>query len=455
MRLFVRDKKFYKTFLSMTGILALQNLITCAVNLADNVMIGSYSQTAMSGVAIVNQIQFLLHMLMLGTGAAIGVLGSQYWGKKELLPIRKATSIGLVFGIAFAAVLMGLVLAFPRQALGLLTNEQTVIDEGVKYLQIICFSYIFFAISQNLLSALRSVETVKIGFVVNLVALVVNIVLNYGLIEGNLGMPEMGVRGAAIATLSARVVECIIVLVYVLFLDKKICWRPKHLLRMDKTMLRDYVRVGMPLILANGIWGIAMSVQTAILGRLGDDTIAANSIATTLFQVISVVCYASGNASAVIIGKTVGEGDIPRVKAYTKTLQYIYILIGLMTGAVLFASTDLVVGFYNVTPAAEKLARQFISVLSVTVIGTSYQCSCLTGIVTGGGDTKFVLINDLIHQWLIVIPSAFLSAFVFHWPVWVTLVCLKSDQILKCFVAVIKVNRYKWIRKLTRDQISE
>lgn len=452
MKLFVRDRKFYKSFVSMTAIIALQNLITFAVNLADNVMIGGYSQTAMSGVAIVNQIQFLLQMLMLGTGGAIGVLGSQYWGKKELKPIRKATSIGLVFGVAFSAVMMVLVYFFPKQALGLLTNEQAVIDEGAKYLVIICFSYVLFSISQNLLSALRSVETTWIGFLVNSVALVVNIVLNYGLIYGNFGLPEMGVEGAAIATLCARITEFIIVVIYVLCFDKKIRWRPKDLGSMDRLMLRDFVRVGMPLILANGIWGIAMSVQTAILGRMGDDTIAANSIATTIFQVVSVVSYASGNASSVIIGKTVGEGDIPRVKAYAKTLQIIYLGIGVFTGLVLFLSTDFIIGLYDVTPAAALLAREFITVLSVSVVGTSYQCACLTGIVTGGGDTKFVLINDLIHQWLIVLPSAFLSAFVFHWPMWVTFLCLKSDQILKCFVAVVKVNRYKWIHKLTRDQ---
>lgn len=450
MKLFVKDKPFYKAFFSMTGIVALQNLITFAVNLADNVMLGAYSQTALSGVAMVNQIQFLLQMLMLGTGSAIGVLGAQYWGKKELQPIRKVTSIGVLLGIIISALLMILVYFFPKQALGLLTNEQAVIDEGSKYLVIICFSYVLFAISNNLLSALRSVETVNIGFVVNLIALVVNIVLNYGLIYGNLGLPEMGVKGAAIATLCARVVECIIVVVYVLFVDKKIRWRPKNLFHIDIPMLKDYIRVGLPVILSNGIWGIAMSVQTAILGRLGEDTIAANSIATTIFQVVSVVTYASGSASSVIIGKTVGEGDIPRVKAYTKTLQIIFVIIGIATGLVLLACRDFIIGLYDVTPQAKLLSQQFIGVLSVTVIGTSYQAASLTGIVTGGGDTKFVLINDLIHQWLIVIPSAFLSAFVFGWPLWVTFLCLKSDQILKCFVAVFKVNRYRWIHELTR-----
>ncbi len=451
MSLLVKDRKFYKTFFSMTGVIAMQNLITFAVNLADNIMIGGYSQTALSGVAIVNQIQFLLQMLMLGTGSAIGVLGAQYWGKKELDPIRKTTSIGVLLGIIISAVMMVLVFFFPTQALGLLTNEQAVIQEGSKYLVIICFSYVLFAVSNNLLSALRSVETVKIGFVVNMVALVVNIVLNYGLIYGRLGMPELGVEGAAIATLTARVVEFVVVVGYVILVDKKICWRPGNLLHIDKIMFRDYIRVGMPLILANGIWGIAMSVQTAILGRLGEDTIAANSIATTIFQVVSVVVYAASNASSVLIGKTVGEGDIARVKAYTKTMQVLFLIIGVATGAVLFSCRNLIIEFYDVTPAAADLARQFILVLSVTVVGTSYQCSCLTGIVTGGGDTKFVLINDLIHQWLIVIPAAFLSAFVFCGPIWVTLACLKADQVLKCFVAIVKVNRYRWIRVLTRE----
>ena len=451
MALMVREKRFYKTFASMTGVIAMQNLITFAVNLADNVMIGAYSQTALSGVAIVNQIQFLLQMLMLGTGSAIGVLGAQYWGKKELQPIRKATSSGVLLGVILSGIMMLAVFFFPNQTMGLLTNEQAVIAEGSKYLVIVCFSYVFFAVSNNLLSALRAVETVNIGFVVNLIALVVNITLNYGLIYGRLGMPEMGVEGAAIATLSARVVEFLVVVIYVLLFDKKICWRPKNLLSIDKAMFRDFIKVGMPLILANGIWGVAMSVQTAILGRLGEDTIAANSIATTLFQVVSVVTYAASTTSGVMIGITVGEGDIPRVKAYTKTMQILFLGIGVVTGLTLYACTDLIISLYDVTPAAAELSRQFIAVLSVTVVGTSYQCACLTGIVTGGGDTRFVLINDLIHQWLIVIPAAFLSAFVFHAPVWVTLACLKADQILKCFVAVVKVNRYSWIHILTKE----
>ena len=452
MALFVKDRKFYKSFFSMTAVIALQNLVTFAVNLADNIMIGGYSQDALSGVAMVNQIQFLVQMIVMGVGGGIVALGAQYWGRNKAEPIRRITSIGLVLALLLSILMTLTVFFFPRQTLCILTDEPAVISEGVRYLKIICFSYALFAVTNTFLASLRSVETVHIGFVVTLAALAVNVFLNYGLIYGRMGMPEMGVEGAALATLISRFVEFAIVTGYIFLIDRKICWRGKDLFHLSPALFRDYLRVGLPLILSNGLWGIAMGAQTAILGRLGSDTIAANSIVTTIFQIVTVVTYGSANASSVIIGKTVGEGDIPRVKAYSKTLQVIYLFIGILTGVAMWFSKDLVIDLYSVTETARKLVVQFIGILSVTVVGTSYQMACLTGIVTAGGDTRFVLINDLIHQWLIVLPSAFLTAFVLHTPVWVTYACLKSDQILKCVVAAIKVNRYRWIRTLTRGE---
>lgn len=437
----------------MTAVLAVQNLISFAVNLADNIMIGAYSQTALSGVAIVSQVQFLLQMIVLGIGTGITVLGSQYWGKKQTEPIRRVTSAGMLLAVGTGLLFLLVTFFFPNQTLSILTNEKAVIAEGVKYMRILCWSFLLYTLTNTLLYALRSVETVRIGFVVTLAALVINVFLNYCLIEGNLGFPEMGVEGAALATLISRVVEFLIVVIYVCVIDKKIQWKPADLFRQDKELFRDYIRVGFPVIMSETMWGLAMAAQTAILGRLGDNTIAANSIATTIFQVISVISYASSTTSGVLIGKTVGEGDIPRVKAYTKTLQVIFVIIGIVTGTALWFSKDWILGLYDsINPDTYALTVQFIGILSVTVVGTSYQVACLPGIVTGGGDTKFVLINDLIHQWLIVIPAAFLSAFVFHGPLWVTFLCLKADQILKCFVALVKVNRYRWIHILTHDE---
>lgn len=451
MRLFVKDRNFYAALASLTAVIALQNLITFGVNLADNVMIGGYSQAALNGVALVNQIQFLLQMFAGGVANGIVVIAAQYWGKRDVGPIRKIFAVGFWLGIAFSVLLTLVTFFFPSQTLSLLTNEASAIAEGAKYLRIICFSYCIFSVTTILLGTLRSVETVRIGFYVSLLSLVVNIALNYCLIHGRFGFPELGVEGAAIATLVSRIVEFIVILVYVGLVDRKLRLRLRHLFGLSASYARDFFRSGMPLVLSSTSWGIAMSIQTAIIGRLGEAAISASSIATTIFQVITVVSYGIATASGVVVGKTVGEGRIDDVKAYAKTLQVIFLIVGILTSAALLGAKQFIVDLYKVTSESAALAHDFILVLCVTVIGTSYQMPVLTGIVSGGGETKFVLFNDIIFMWCIVLPASAISAFVLKLPHVVTFACLKSDQILKCAVAVVKVNRYRWIRVLTRS----
>lgn len=450
--IFVSEKNsFYKSFFKLTLMLAMQNIITFSVNLADNIMLGAYSESALSGSAIVNQIQFLLQMIVMGIGEGIIVLSSQYWGKKDTENIKKISNIGMRIAVVSGFILFLIVFIFPQNVLSLLTDKQSVIDEGVKYLAIICFTYPLFSVTNILLSTLRSVETVRIGFFVSLSTLCINVCLNSLFIYGNLGMPEMGIEGAAVATLISRTVEVLIVAVYCLFIDKKIKLKIRDFLRpMDKIFLKDYMRVGLPVMLSNGIWGIAMGVQTAILGRMGESSIAANSIATTVFQIMTVISYGSSGATAVLVGKTIGQSGIEGVKRYIKPLQLIYIAIGLVTGTALFLMKDVIVDFYAVSAQTRELALQFMTVLSVTSIGTSYQVAVLTGIIRGSGETTFVLYNDSIFMWLIVIPSAAICAFVLNLPPVIVFACLKSDQILKCFVAFVKVNMCRWGRTLTR-----
>ena len=194
-----------------------------------------------------------------------------------------------------------------------------------------------------------------------------------------------------------------------------------------------------------------MMVQTAILGHMGMTTIGANSIAVTVFQVLTVITYGSASAASVLIGKTIGEGNVGRVRQYAKTLQVLFVLIGAATGLVLFLCRDAVLLLYSgVSQEIRLLARQFMTVLSVTVCGTAYQMAVLTGVVRGGGDTRFVMINDLIFMWGLVLPLSLAAAYLWGWPPVAVFICLKCDQLLKCLVAVVKVNRYKWIRVLTR-----
>lgn len=432
----------------MTLTIALQNVIVYGVNLADNIMIGAYSQTAMSGIALVNQIQYFLQMIIMGIGEGVVIISSRYWGQKETSGIKHTASVGMRIALTAAFLIWGAVFLYPSQVLRLFTPETAVIAEGVKYARIVCFSYLLYAMTTILLAVMRSVETVKIGFYVSLTAMFTNIILNYLLIYGIGFFPELGSRGAAVATVIARGAELIVIVVFIAFHDKKLLLRLNDFLFFKREIVLKYIKLSLPLIASSAMWGIAQGTQAGILGRLGEATIAANSIASSVFQIISVVIYGAASATSVIIGKTLGEGKRAYIGEYTRTLQIIYILLGLLTGAAMFVFKDFVIGFYNITPEAHILALQFMTVSSVTVIGTAYQMTCLTGIARGGGDTKIILINDTIHMWLIIIPAAALSAFVFGFSPLIVFICLKSDQILKCAVAAYWVNSYRWIKKI-------
>lgn len=451
MAIFVKEKSFYKSFFSMALTISLGNLIVYAVNLADNIMIGGYSELSLSAVSVVNQIQFMLQMVALGASNGLTVLTSQYWGTRQAKPIRRVFAVALFVATVLTLAIFFAVLFAPTQVLTLLTDQKAVIEEAKPYLSIVCFSYIPFTFTQLLIALMRSVEKTKIGFVVSTVALFTNVILNYGMIYGRLGMPEMGIRGAATATLISRLAELAVITVYVFIADKSVKLRFSDLVKFRKSYFRDYLKVGFPLVLSAGSWGIAMAVQGAILGHLGSETVlSANSISSTVFQVMSVVCYAGGSASGVIIGKTIGENRIDTVKQYTKTLQALFLIIGVVSSAMLFLFKDMFISFFDVEKETQALASTFINILCVTLIGTAYEATVLGGIVSAGGETDFVFKNDLIFMWGIVLPVSLLSAFVFKFPPAVTFACLKADQVLKCAVAAVKVNRYKWIKNVTR-----
>lgn len=448
----IKDKAFYITLAKIAVPLALQNLITFGIGLMDNFMVGSLGDRALSGVFLSNQIQWLLQMLNAGLSAALVVLAAQYLGKKDSRKAKIVINIAIKAALGVGLGFMVLALLVPRQILGLFTSEQVVIDEGLKYIGIVCFSYVFFCLNSVFLASMRCAQNTRIGFISSVVGFCVNVFLNWVLIFGNLGLPALGVRGAAIATVFARACEFGVSFSYVRFRDAALRWRIRELGLYNMDIRRDFFKYGFPVILGDICWGIAGAAQVAILGRLGTEALAANTIAANLHQILGVIVYGLANASGVIIGRTVGAGDYNKLKPYANTLQVIFLCFGVITSLLIFTTKDLIlaVGFPNISAEARAYAIQFLSVFSVTIIGTSYQMSVLTGIVRAGGATHFVLINDLFHVWLLVIPSALLSAFVFHFPPVFTFACLKCDQIIKCIVAVIKLNRYDWMKKLTR-----
>lgn len=446
MSFLVHRKKFYLTFLSLTLAIALQNTIVYLVNTADSVMVGRYSEEALSGVALVNQIQFLLQMMITGVVEGALIFGARFWGKGDIDGVKRISAISVKSAVAVSMVLLAVCITLPHGVLSILSSDEGVVSEGVKYLRIMVFTYPIFALTQSLLSMLRSVETVMIGFFGSVFALVFNVCLNYVMIYGKLGCPEMGVEGAAIATLIARICECLIVCVYVFRLDRKIKVRLRELIPFDRELFKSYFKTGSPVFFSGVLWGLAQMLQTAILGHTTKEAIAANSIASTVFSIVTVVTYASATATSVMICKMIGEGRTKHIRRYTNTFQGMFLVIGVITGLLLFVLRGPINMIYNVSPEATELSNQFMLVLSVTVLGSAYQNATHVGIVRAGGDTSFVFKVDTIFMWCFVLPLSFLSYYVFGWSILVTFICLKCDQILKCFIAFWKVNYGNWLK---------
>ena len=434
----------------LTGI-ALQSILALTVNLVDNFMLGVWSEQSMAGAALVNQIQFMMQQVSMGIGTGVSVLCAQYWGKKEIVPIKKIIGIGLKFAVGLGLTFTLLTRLFPYQIMGLFTNDTVILEEAVRYLDIMCWTYIIFTVSAALMYSLQSVQTAFIGMVMSAMTICINAALNYTFIYGNFGSPALGVRGAAYATLTSRIVELVTILVYILFIDKKLKMKPFDLVRFDATYLGDFIRAAFPVMFSGFMWGVGQAAQTAILGHISPEAIAANSIASVIFQLFAAFGMSTANAASVMIGKTVGEGRLGLVKPFARTLQLIFLILGAVTGALIFVTKEAIVGLYNVSPDTEALTIQFLTILSVTTVGSIYEFPVMGGIIAGGGDPKYQAFIDLFFMWLWVVPSAAVSAFVFNVPPAVTFMFLKSDQIIKCIPNAIKCNRYKYVRDLTRQ----
>lgn len=448
----MKHKRLYRTFFPLLAVISLQQLASLAVNLADNLMLGAYSEVSLSGATLVNQLQFMLQSFVVGIGTGVAVLGAQYWGKGEVSPIRRITSIGLKFGVALGAIFFLATLLAPAPILGLFTGETAVVEEAVRYLQIMCYTYLIFSISNTLMYSLQSVETAFVGTVMSLSTLCINVCLNYILIFGHFGAPELGIQGAAIATLASRVVELLIILVYLFCIDRKLQLRPRHLLSWDMAFLGDYIKISLPVVITGGLWGVAQAVQTGILGHISAETIAANSIATVVFQLFAVVGMSASSAASVTMGKTIGEGNLSLVRPYAYRLQLIFLGLGVLTGGLLFLCRDAILSLYAVSPQTRDLAAQFLTVLSVCALGSCYEYPVEAGIVGGGGNTRFAAIMDNSFMWLFTIPLACLSAFVWELPPVATFIFLKADQVIKCIPNAIYCNRFTWVRQLTRQE---
>ena len=443
------DKTFLLTLVTLMVPMILQNLLTLGTQMMDSIMLGQLGQNELSASSLANQPFFIFNLLIFGMASGSSVLNAQFWGKRDIRSIKIIISICLKVAFTVSILLAAVVMLFPRAVMAVYTNDQAVIELGAQYLQVIGWCYIFHGIASTLLTSIRSVGIVRVAVVDSVFALVCNTSLNYILIFGKLGFPALGVRGAAIATVITRIGEVAIVLTYLLFIDKKLKFRPRDLAAFEMGLLKNYLKNGLPVAFNEVFWSIGVSIQSMILGRRGADAVSASQMSSIVQQFATVFIFGVANAAAIIIGNDIGAGRMEEAKSRIRAFRWIAVWVGLFAAGVILVLSRPVVGFYNVPEETKELALQMLRMLSVIVLFVSQTGIGVVGLLRGGGDPRFGVFVDLCGLWLFAVPAALLAAFVFHAPVLAVYLCSKLDEPVKLVMLTWRMRNDRWIKDVT------
>ena len=449
----VKDKQFYKTILRLSLPAAFQSAINLLVVMADNVMVTRTGANALSAVSQSNAITTFVTAGLTGLATGAVVLISQYWGKRDEKRIRTVCAVSAAACLLFALMAVAAVLLFPRALLSLVINkgETAVIDLALEYLPIVCLSYIPLALTSAMVGMLKGVEVVRVTLYTTVLSLFTNIGLNYVLIFGHLGLPALGVRGAALATVIARTAEAAVVWLYLFRVQKALRIRPADLTKGEKWAWTDYAHYGLPVGLTDAQWALVGLLKAVILGQMGKAMIDATAVTDMMMNLGTLFTFALAGGACVVVGKAVGAGDYRRVREYSGTIQVMFAGIGVAMCAVVFLLRQPFVSLYHLEPDTYALAVKMIGICSFTLLGTTYHASCFVGINRGAGDSRFVMLVDLICGWLVVLPLSALAAFVFHWPLAAIYFCTRIDQCFKWIIAFFRLRGDKWIKNVTRS----
>lgn len=445
------NRTFYRQFFAIVVPIAVQNLISSAVGVADTLMLGYVSQTAMSAGSLAGQIMMILGMIYFGIGAGITMLVAQYWGKGDMETIEKVLAIGVKFSLGVGVLFFAGAVFFPEVLMLIYTNDANMINAGAEYLRVVGFSYLFMALSQPYLAAMKSIEQVRISTVINSTALVLNVILNAVFIFGWIpGIPPLGIQGIALATVIARFIEFALCIV-VGERFKKLRLRPRLLFLHSTVLMKDFISFSLPAIGNDFIWGLAYSMYAVIMGHLGEDLVAANSVVSTIRNLATVAGFGVANGAAIILGKSIGAGQMEKAEREATKLLWLTFFASLIGSVVVLVSPFVITNMIELTEAARWYLNIMIWIGAVYVIGPPLNTYLICGVFRAGGDSKFGFICDFVWMWLIFVPVGFLLAFVVKLPpIWV-FVFLSLDEFTKYPLVYARYRKKKWLRNITRD----
>ena len=430
----------------------IQNLISTLVNMADTIMLGYVSQTAMSASSLANQFTFVLFCLYYGLSAGTSVLCAQYFGKGDKKTVEKIIGLAERLSIIVSLVFFVISFSFPASIMGIFTSSPDTIAAGSQYLKVISFSFIFMGFSQIFMSALRSVGKVLLPSTIYIISLCVNVVCNASFIFGLFGLPKLGVTGVALGTVIARIVEVLICLIYSL-VSKGIKFRVKYLFAKTGVLMSDFIKIAAPSVVNDVVWSLASSVFASILGHIGNDMVTANAVAIMVVNIGAIACRGFANATTIIVSQELGQNHIDAAKEYGRRMLHITIAVALIGCAIIIAIRPIMLDFYR-----DKLSETAISYLGSLMIMTTWRLigeginTCLIcGCFRGGGDAKFGMITDTLCMWLIAVPLMAIAAYVLKLPPLGVYFVMTLDEFEKMPFVFWHYKKGNWTKNITRD----
>lgn len=441
-----RKRSLRKEIVRLTFPIALQQFMTALVGACDAIMLGKLSQDAMSAVSLATQVTFVFNLFMFAFMAGENMFVAQYYGKGDYTGISQVFSLVTKICGCIAVVFLAGTLFFPEQLMRILTNEETLIVLGSEYLRVIGISYVFSGIAQTFLAIMKNCGAVNMSTLINGVMVILNIALNAVFIFGLSGFPKMGIKGAALATVLATVVQFLWSVGYVLCRIRAV----KFSLRScEKKLFGRFWQKAVPLLINNLAWGIGFSMYSVIMGHLGTDAVAANGIANISKNLVVCFCLGLGNAGSIIVGNRLGADRLQEAKEVGETLTKTAIIAGIVSGLVLIALSPFITKMVDLTPTARGYLQKMLLISSYYIAGKSVNCMTIGGIFAAGGDSKFGMLCDSVTLWCIIVPLGCICAFILKLPVMVVYFVLNLDEIIKLPVVYKHYKKYKWIKNLT------
>lgn len=441
-----RKRSLRKEIVRLALPIALQQFMTALVGACDAIMLGKLSQDAMSAVSLATQVTFVFNLFMFAFMAGENMFVAQYYGKGDYTGISQVFSLVTKICGCIAVVFLAGALFFPEQLMRILTNEETLIVLGSEYLRVIGISYVFSGIAQTFLAIMKNCGAVNMSTLINGVMVILNIALNAVFIFGLSGFPKMGIKGAALATVLATVVQFLWSVGYVLCRIRAV----KFSLRScEKKLFGRFWQKTVPLLINNLAWGIGFSMYSVIMGHLGTDAVAANGIANISKNLVVCFCLGLGNAGSIIVGNRLGADRLQEAKEVGETLTKTAIIAGIVSGLVLIALSPFITKMVDLTPTARGYLQKMLLISSYYIAGKSVNCMTIGGIFAAGGDSKFGMLCDSVTLWCITVPLGCICAFILKLPVMVVYFVLNLDEIIKLPVVYKHYKKYKWIKNLT------